>query len=64
MKMKMYMDVYPGWQPQCATACANPSWNICEGQKRLSFVVDIPDYLVEPKVTMHIQETSFAEEVK
>jgi hypothetical protein len=64
MKLKLYMDLYPGWQPQNAYANANPAWEICAGQKRLSFVVDIPDYLIEPEVTLRVQETSFAEEVK
>ena len=64
MKLKLYMDVYPGWKPEYATAMPNPSWEKPAGGKRLSFVVEIPDHLLEPKVDVPIQETSYAGEVK
>ena len=64
MKLKLYMDVYQGWNPQHAFAHATPTWEKSAVWKRLSFVVDIPDYLISPHVDVPIQETSIAEEVK
>jgi hypothetical protein len=63
MKVKMYMDVYQGWKPECACAVSNPSIEKPAGFKRLSFVVEIPDYL-EQTVDVKIQETSVAREIK
>ena len=64
MKIKMYMDVYQGWKPENAYACSNPGYEIPAGFKRLSFVVEIPDYFLEPSVDIKIPETSVAVEVK
>ena len=64
MKLKLYMDVYQGWNPLYAVANPNPTWEKPVNGKRLSFVVDIPDYLISPPVDVPIQETSIAEEVK
>jgi len=38
MKLKLYMDVFPGWDPQHANATANPLYEKCSGFKRLSFM--------------------------
>jgi hypothetical protein len=64
MKLKLYMDVYDGWNPEHASAMARVTWEKPVGGKRLSFVVEIPDYLLEPKVDVVVQETARAEEVK
>jgi len=64
MKVKMYMDVYVGWESKYAMASTNPAFDVCTGNKRISFIVDVPDHLITPKADLHIQETSFAEEVK
>ena len=64
MKIKMYMDVYQGWKPESAYARTNPGMEIPAGFKRLSFVVEIPDYLLEPSVDIKIQETSVAREIE
>ena len=64
MKLKLYMDVYQGWKPEHAYACANPGWKTPAGFKRLSFVVEIPDYIMEPSVDLKVQETSVAREMK
>lgn len=64
MKLKLYMDVYQGWKPEYACAVSNPSMETPAGFKRLSFVVEIPDYILEPSVDIKIQETSVAGEVK
>lgn len=59
----MYMDVYNGWNPEFACANAKVSWEKPEYGKRLSFIVDIPDYLIEPKVDVIIPETAKVTEV-
>ena len=64
MKIKMYMDVYQGWKPEYAHAIANPTWGKLDSNKRLSFVVEIPDYLLEPSVDIKVQETSVAMEIE
>ncbi len=64
MKVKMYMDVYQGWKPEYAHAVSNPTWEKLDSNKRLSFVVEIPDYIFEPSVDIKVQETSVAMEVK
>lgn len=47
MKLDLYMDVYPGFDPKYACAMA-----ICRHEKsatwhRLKFTVDIPDWMVQ-----------------
>lgn len=64
MKVKMYMDVYQGWKPEYARAVSNPTWGKLDSNKRLSFVVEIPDYLLEPPVDIKVQETSVAREIE
>lgn len=64
MKLKLYMNIFQGWKPENAYACSDPSYEIPAGFKRLSFVVEIPDYIFEPSVDIKIQETSVAGEVK
>ena len=64
MKVKMYMDVYQGWKPEYAHAVSNPTWEKLDSNKRLSFVVEIPDYLLEPPVDIKVQETSVAMEIE
>lgn len=64
MKIKMYMDVYQGWKPEYAHAVSNPTWGKLDSNKRLSFVVEIPDYLLEPSVDIKVQETSVAREIE
>ena len=64
MKVKMYMDVYQGWKPEYAHAVSNPTWGKLDSNKRLSFVVEIPDYLLEPPVDIKVQETSVAREIE
>ena len=58
------MDVYQGMDFKTAYANTNPTWDKIRGGRRLSFVVDIPDYLIEPVVDFKVQESSIAEEVK
>ena len=64
MKLKMYMDVYNGWNPEHANATARVTWEKPVGGRRLSFVVEVPDWLIEPAVDVVVQETVKAEEVK
>jgi hypothetical protein len=64
MKIKMYLDVFQGWNQHGAAAYTNPTWEKPVTGRRLSFTVDIPDYLISPEIDLHIQETSGAEDVK
>ena len=64
MKLKLYMNIFQGWKPENAYACSNPSYETPAGFKRLSFVVEIPDYLLEPSVDIKVQETSVAREIE
>jgi hypothetical protein len=64
MKLKLYLDVWQGWDPLNCSAYANPQWDKFLHGKRLSFTVEIPDYLISPEVDLHIQETSIAQEVR
>lgn len=49
MKVKLYMDVYHGWQPAYATACASVGVKN-EGSRRLMIEVDVPDEFIVGKV--------------
>jgi hypothetical protein len=64
MKVKLYMDVWQGWTGDYASAIRNPIHEVGGSTKRLSFTVEVPDHLIQPKVDFHIQETSVAGEVK
>ena len=64
MKVKLYMDVWQGWTGEYANATCNPYPEVGLGMKRLSFMVEVPDHLIQPKVDVHIQETSIAKESK
>lgn len=64
MKVKLYMDVWQGWTGEHASALAAVYTNPSQGFKRLSFTVEVPDHLIQPKVDFAIQETAIAEEVK
>jgi len=61
MKITLYMDVYPGFAAQYANAIANPTWVLCDGQKRLKFTVDIPDHLIQPEHTMELPPVTATE---
>ena len=49
MKVNLYMDVYHGWQPQYAAACAQIGVK-SEGSRRLMIVVDVPDDFIVGKI--------------
>ena len=49
MKVTLYMDVYPGWNPSYACASAGIGQK-SESSRRLAFTVNVPDEFIIGKV--------------
>jgi len=62
MKVKLYVDVYPGITPECMWFTAKPGVKAIGG-KRLSFEVAIPDELINDVDYAVATEVSAAREV-
>lgn len=46
MKVVMYMDVWPGWTPQAASAQSLKPYEPTPGAKRLQFTIEVPDWMI------------------